>query len=50
VTIATILVNLCWLTPLAIASVLYPSSGGLFSLIAVAPLAMLTVGLGAGRP
>lgn len=50
VTIATILVNLCWLTPLAIASVLYPSLGGLFSLIAVAPLAMLTVGLGAGRP
>ena len=50
VTIATILVNLCWLTPLAIASVLYPSSGGLFSLIAVAPLAMLSAGLGAGRP
>ena len=50
VTIATILINLCWLTPLAIASVLYPSSGGLFSLIAVAPLAMLAMGLGAGRP
>ena len=50
VTIATILVNVCWLAPLAIASVLYPSLGGLFSLIAVAPLAMLVLGLGAGRP
>ncbi len=50
VTIATILVNICWLTPFAIASVLYPSLGGLFSLIAVAPLAMLVLGLGAGRP
>ena len=50
VTIATILVNVCWLAPLAIASVLYPSLGGLFSLIAVAPLAILVLGLGAGRP
>ena len=50
VTIATTLINVCWLTPLALASVLFPSLGGLFSLIAVAPLAMLAVGLGAGRP
>ena len=50
VTIAIILINVCWLTPLALVSVLYPSLGGLFSLIAVAPLAMLALGLGAGRP
>ena len=49
VTIATILINLCWLTPLAVASVLYPSLGGFFSLIAAAPLAMLALGFGAGR-
>ena len=42
VTIATILINVCWLTPLALVSVLYPGLGGLFSLIAVVPLAMLT--------
>ena len=50
VTIATVLINVCWLTPLAVVSVLYPSLGGLFSLIAVVPLAMLALGLGAGRP
>ena len=49
VTIVTILINVCWLTPLAVASVLYPSLGGLFSLIAVAPLAMLALDFGAGR-
>ena len=50
VTIATILINVCWLTPLALVSVLYPGLGGLFSLIAVVPLAMLALCLGAGRP
>lgn len=50
VTITNLLINVCWLTPLAVASVLYPNFGGLFSLIAAAPLAMLALGLGAGRP
>lgn len=50
VTIITLLINVCWLTPLAVVSVFYPSFGGLFSLIAAAPLAKLALGLGAGRP
>ena len=50
VTITILLINVCWLTPWSIASVVFPKLGFFLSLGALAPLLVLALKFGAGKP
>lgn len=50
VTITVVLINLCWLTPWSIASVVFPKLGFFLSLLALGPLVMLALKFNAGKP
>jgi Fuc2NAc and GlcNAc transferase len=50
VTIAVILINVCWLLPMAWLAQCTPASGWWLTLIAWVPLVALSLWLGAGRP
>ena len=49
VTIAVVLINICWLTPWSVASVFYPKLGFFLSLFALGPLVMLALKFDAGK-
>lgn len=50
VTLWVALVNLAWLTPCALASVLWPSDAMWITALALCPLALCAYAIGAGRP
>lgn len=50
VTITVVLLNICWLTPWSVASVVFPKLGFFLSLLALGPLVMLALKFDAGKP
>lgn len=50
VTITVLLINICWLAPLAWLSVRYPEWGIIWSIVALLPLVALAIRFGAGLP
>jgi Fuc2NAc and GlcNAc transferase len=50
VTLGVLLVNIFWLVPLALAATLRPEAGAVLALIAYAPLLVLALTAGAGKP
>jgi Fuc2NAc and GlcNAc transferase len=49
VTIAVVLINICWLAPWSVASVVFPKLGFFLSLLALGPLVMLALKYDAGK-
>jgi Fuc2NAc and GlcNAc transferase len=49
VTMTVVLINICWLTPWSVASVVFPKLGFFLSLLALGPLVMLALKFDAGK-
>ncbi|HBQ00768.1 MAG TPA: glycosyl transferase family 4, partial [Gammaproteobacteria bacterium] len=49
VTMTVVLINICWLTPWTVASVVFPKLGFFLSLLALGPLVMLALKFDAGK-